>query len=112
MNHKGYHHYHQRKRIHLKKQSYPSKNPFKKFLDNAVYLIITIGILFTLPQVFKIWVGKDATGVSAISWLAYAFTSTYWLIYGIAHNEKPIIVNSVIWIALDIFIVIGTLIYS
>lgn len=112
MHSRGYHHYSKRKHIHLKKQHYPSKDPFKRFLDNAVYIIIIIGILFTLPQVLKIWIGKDATGVSAISWAAYAFTSTYWLIYGIAHKEKPIIVNSAIWIALDMLIIIGTLIYS
>ena len=108
---KGMHHYHTRKRIHKKHESYPSKNKWKRIMDKVILGVAVAGPIMTIPQLLKIWVEKNATGVSVISWAAYLVLSVFWLIYGVMHKEKPIIFSSVLWIILQILIVIGILIY-
>ncbi len=66
----------------------------------------------TLPQVWNIWIDHNAAGVSTVSWASYFVFAFIWLVYGIAHKDKPIIVSNTLWIILDIMIVVGTFIYS
>lgn len=108
----GMHHFHIRKRIHQKHEPYPHPEKWKKFVDKAIYAVAIFGPLMTLPQVIKIWVEKNAAGVSAITWTAYLLVAVFWLIYGIMHKEKPIIVMNSLWIFLEIFVVAGILIYG
>lgn len=98
----GLHHFHKR-RIKLFK--------FKKIIDKIIYVIAVLGPIITLPQIFEIWIGKDATGVSTISWGFYTIFAAFWLVYGIIHKEKPIIVANIFWVLLDLIVVIGSIIY-
>ncbi len=66
----------------------------------------------TLPQVFKIWIGQNASGVSVISWLGYLIAAWFWLLYGFIHKEKPIIVTYLTWTVLVVMVIVGTLLYS
>lgn len=81
-------------------------------MDKAIYVIGIAGPIMTIPQLTKIWIEKNAVGVSAISWFAYLIIAFFWLIYGVMHKEKPIILTFSVWIILDILIVIGILMYS
>lgn len=98
---------------HLQKNTYLSKaTPFKKFMDKLVLVAAVIGPFMTLPQLYKIWFLKLAAGVSALSWSGYLIYAIIWFIYGIIHKEKPIIITYTIWIILEIFVILGTLIYG
>jgi len=108
----GLHHLHKKQRSRLKKEKAPHPNKWKRFLDKIIYVVSIIGPLMTLPQLYNIWILKNAAGVSVISWGAYALIAVVWLFYGFAHKEKPIIVNSSLWILLEGMVVIGTLIYG
>ncbi len=108
----GLHHAHIRKRIHQGHEPYPHPNKWKGFMDRAIYFVGMFGLIMTIPQLSGIWIYKNASGVSAISWTAYLITAIFWTIYGIMHKEKPIIFIYSIWIILDILIVIGTLLYG
>ena len=77
-------------------------------IDKLVYLAVVMGPIMTIPQVYSIWVQKNK-GVSVVSWIAYLLISCIWLIYGLKHRDKPIIIVQVIWIALDGIIVAGLL---
>ncbi|MBT5022229.1 hypothetical protein HOK51_01350 [Candidatus Woesearchaeota archaeon] len=106
------HHIHRRKRLHVNHEKYPHPNKLKNFMDKAVYATGIIGPIMTFPQLVKIWIHQNASGISVISWITYLLTAVVWLIYGIIHKEKPIILTYSIWIILDMFIVIGILIYG
>ena len=106
------HHYHTKKRVYQKLEKYPHTDKWKRFLDKSIYFIGAVGPIMTLPQLMKIWVEKNASGVSAISWIAYLITAIFWLSYGIVHKEKPIIFTYSVWIVFDIFVVIGTIMYG
>jgi len=108
----GLHHFHKRKRIYQKHEPYPHPSKLKRFIDKSIYVIAVFGMVMTIPQITKIWVEKNAAGVSAISWGAYMVGATFWLTYGIVHKEKPIIFTNSIWIFLEILVVVGTLIYG
>ena len=81
-------------------------------IDRLVYVGGVLGPLLTLPQLTKIWIDKTASGVSAFSWSTYAIGSVFWILYGITHKEKPIIIINSVWIAIDIFIVAGVFFYG
>lgn len=108
---KGKHHHHIRKRIYKKHEPYPHPNKVKRFVDKLIYPVAIMGPVMTIPQFINVWIGKDASGVSALSWFSYSVLSIVWLIYGLLHKEKPIIITSIIWIILDALIAIGALIY-
>ena len=104
--------HHLRTRIHKKHKPHLHSVKWKGFIDHAIYVVGLIGPIMTIPQLTKIWVEKNASGVSAISWSAYIVVAIFWILYGIAHKEKPLIVISSIWIVLEVFIVVGTLRYG
>ncbi len=108
---KGIHHYHRRKRCYEKHEPFPHPNKWKRIVDTLIYPIAMFGPIMTIPQVWIIWVDKNAGGVSAVSWGAYMITAVFWLNYGIIHKEKPIIFSSCLWLVLEALIVTGTLMY-
>ena len=103
----GLFHFYSRKSSHKKHRS-----SFLKFIDRFIYLVVFVDIVMTIPQLLQIWLEKDASGVSAISWGAYILTSGFWLAYGLSHRIKPIVVSAILWIIIQLFIVIGVLIYG
>ena len=85
---------------------------FHKALNAVIMVVATASPLITIPQLSDIYIKKTASGVSSITWLAYIFTSTIWLYYGIIHKEKVIIVNGILGVILATLIYIGTLLYG
>lgn len=109
---KGMYHFHRRKRIHKKLEKYPSKNKWINLIDKLIYVVIATGIIITIPQVCKIWIEKNASGVSFVSWSGYLILSLFWLTYGLVHKEKPIIISNTLWIFLYILIISGVWLYG
>ena len=108
----GSHHFHKRKRIHQKHETYPHPDKFKRFIDKLILVVCVAAPVMTIPQVVKIWFEQNAMDVSALSWGSYLVFATIWLIYGVVHKEKPLIITNSLWIVLDILIVVGTIIYG
>jgi uncharacterized protein with PQ loop repeat len=106
------HHLHKRKRIHQKLEKYPHENKWMRLLDKIILAVAFIGPLMNIPQIFKVYYLKNADGISLISWSAYTFFDIPWIIYGIAHKEKPIIVAYTLWFLTNALVVIGALMYS
>ena len=108
----GWHHVHKRQRGAKKLEPYPSPRFWKHLMDRLIYFAVAAALIMTLPQIWQIYVHKNASGVSALSWGAYIVTAGVWLVYGLMHREKPIIIANIGWIILETLIVIGTIIYS
>lgn len=100
----GLDYYHRRKKKHI------HRNSFVRLLDRLIYIIVFFGILMAVPQVLEIWVKGNASGVSAISWASLGIVAFFWLIYGIVHREKPMIVAYCLWLIIDILIAVGVLV--
>ncbi len=108
---KGLHHMNIRKRIHKKHEKYPHPDKFKRNYDKLMYAVAIICPLITLPQLLKIWVYQDATGVSALSWLGFSIISVLWMYYGILHKEKPLIVMNIAFATMQLLTAIGAIRY-
>ena len=50
---------------------------WKNIIDRCVYVVSSVGIIMTIPQAAKIFVIKDATGVSLISWVAFSVSNIF-----------------------------------
>lgn len=88
--------------IHLSKQKR------KDLLDKIVGISAFLYPMSGIPQVVLVFKGETA-GVSVLSWLGFMFFSTLFLLYGIVHKIKPLIVTNVLWLIVDGFVVFGTL---
>ncbi len=108
----GLHHYHLRKRIYQKHEPYPHPNKFKRFYDKFIYVIVILAPIVSIPQLLKVWMEKDASGVSPVSWLSFSVISITWLIYGVLHRDKPIWIMSAALMIIQALIAIGAIIYS
>ena len=84
----------------------------RKWLHEMVVVAGILGPLMTLPQIFKIWIGHDASGVSAISWGSYFILAGFWLAYAIEHHELPVIINYICWMIMHILVFVGIMIYG
>ncbi|MBW3020761.1 hypothetical protein KY334_05670 [Candidatus Woesearchaeota archaeon] len=98
-----HHHYHRSKKKSTK---------YQKILDKLVYAAGIGGPIMTIPQILKIWAEKTVAGVSLTSWSAYLIMAIIWLMYGIEHKEKPIIVTNALWVVFESLVVVGIIIYG
>jgi len=87
-------------------------NIFVKIFHGIVMAVAMTSPLITLPQLLSIYVTRNASGVSPITWSAYIFTSIIWLSYGVMHRERVIIINGVLGVILGATIFLGILIYN
>ena len=80
-------------------------------LEKFLRALSVVTMLMTVPQVFSIWVGGNADGVSLLSWGAYLFSACLWFVYGIQKHDKTIYLACIGWILLDAAIVIGVIVH-
>ena len=69
-------------------------------------------MLMTVPQVWTIWVGHQASGVSVVSWSAYLLSAVLWFWYGLQKRDKNIYLPCVGWVVLDAAVIVGALVYG
>jgi uncharacterized protein with PQ loop repeat len=69
-------------------------------------------LLMTVPQLWTIWIGHQAAGVSVLSWSAYLVSAVLWFWHGLRQGDINIYLPCVAWIVLDAGVVAGALIYA
>lgn len=108
--HNPIHHISLRKRKKL--EPYPSPDMRVRIMDKLIIVVGVLSPLMTVPQIYDIYVFKNASGVSTISWFSYTIFSVVWVIYGIMHKEKAIILSQSIWIVMGAAVWLGAYIYG
>jgi uncharacterized protein with PQ loop repeat len=89
----------------------PQNSPPATGLEKILRALSVITMLMTVPQVLAIWIGRNAAGVSLISWLAYLVSAALWFIYGLQKRDKTIYLACIGWIVLDAAIVAGVIVH-
>jgi uncharacterized protein with PQ loop repeat len=69
-------------------------------------------MIMTVPQVWAIWIGQQAAGVSILPWSAYLVSALLWLWFGIRKHDRNIYLPCLGWIALDGAVIGGALVYG
>lgn len=103
-----WHHYKRR----LKKRSARVYTWWVWGIDWVIYPVGVIGLLMAIPQIYKIWAGHSAAGVSVLSWTAWSLISIFWTLYGLVHRAKPIIFLNAAWVVMNALVAISALLYS
>ena len=109
---RGLHHLHVRKRRALGHEPFPARTWRLRLLDRIVLAAGVIGPLMTIPQIVKIFVLQDASGVSMISWGMYATLDIPWILYGIVHRDVPIALTYTLWLIMNVSVVAGAVFYG
>jgi uncharacterized protein with PQ loop repeat len=71
-----------------------------------------VGPAMTLPQILQIYSSADASGVSAITWTAYALLDIPFIVYGFVHKSTLIRITYVLWCAANLTVAIGAILYG
>ncbi|HUD10194.1 MAG TPA: PQ-loop domain-containing transporter [Candidatus Saccharimonadales bacterium] len=87
------------------------KSRYIVFLDKLTFIVGVIGPFTVLPQIYSIFTNKSAVGVSLATWLLIFIVTFPWILYGIAHKEKSIIVSFILWEVVNLTVVVGVLMY-
>lgn len=85
---------------------------FCKFIDRTIYGVGLFGVAIIIPQILKIWVDKQTDGISVTTWIGFLVSSVFWLLYGIIHNQKPIIITNIAAILAHLSVIIGILLFK
>lgn len=108
MHYLGLRHKHER---HMRTIKHKRTN-YIKLLDKLTFVVGVIGPFTVLPQIYTIFSTQSAVGVSLATWSLIFIVTVPWILYGIAHKEKSIIVSFVLWEVVNLVVVIGVLLYK
>lgn len=108
MHYLGLRHKHKRSKTHRKE----SKSRYIIFLDKLTFVVGVIGPFTVLPQIYTIFSTHSALGVSAATWLLIFVVTFPWILYGIAHKDKSIIISFTLWEVVNLTVVVGVLLYT
>lgn len=106
------HHIHQRKRIHKHKEPWPNPNFWIRFLDRLLMFIAVVGPVAMVPQIYKIFIYQNASGVSALTFGLHAMFNAPWIVYGFVHKERPIYIAYMLWFLVNLVVAFGAIIYG
>lgn len=106
------HFLHMRRRRQSKCDPYPHPHPWINLLDRIVLVCGIIGPMTSIPQIMRVFIEKDVSGISVITWFLFAVFNVPWIIYGYVHREKPILIAYILWFITNSAVVIGVLIHS
>lgn len=82
------------------------------FLEKAILpLLSVLTMAMTVPQVWTVWVDRNASGVSLWSWGTYLLAACVWFVHGLHKRDKTIYVACIGWILLDGAVVAGVLVH-
>jgi uncharacterized protein with PQ loop repeat len=88
------------------------EGPSERWLRRVLGSMSAFTMLMTIPQVWTIWVGHQAAGVSILSWSAYLLSAVLWFWYGLRKGDLNIYLPCVGWAGLDAAVIAGALVYG
>ena len=81
------------------------------FFDKVIIAAAFVYPLSGLPQLYEVLHG-NVVGVSLMTWLGFIVFSVLFLIYGIIHNIRPMVITNALWLVMDGLVVIGVLVHN
>jgi uncharacterized protein with PQ loop repeat len=104
----GLRHKHERTVAHRQHK----RTPYLVFLDKLTFVAGVIGPFTVLPQIWTIYVDHSVAGVSLVTWALIFIVTFPWILYGVAHKDKSIMVSFSLWEVVNLAVVVGVLIHS
>jgi uncharacterized protein with PQ loop repeat len=98
-----------RRRLYKKLEQYPHPQKAKRIFDNIMFGGSIVGPLLVLPQIVQVWSYHAVQGVSVVTWGLLGVGSVLWFIYGLIHDEKPLMLCNALLVICDFLVVLGVL---
>lgn len=108
MHYLGLRHKHERSKVRHQHKA----TGYLKFLDKLTFVAGVVGPFTVLPQIYAIFTTHSAKGVSLATWALIFIVTFPWILYGMAHKDKSIIVSFILWEVVNLTVVVGVLMYS
>lgn len=108
----GFHHFNYNYKLPDQNSPIFKSPQTRRLINGGVYAAIILSLSATVPQIMKIWIDGNAEGVSVITWIGFTFSSIFWLIYGLIHQDKAIMISSAGGIMANLVIIAGVLTVS
>ena len=87
-----------------------SKKKRRALIDRAAIVASFLYPLTGVPQVIEVF-GGNIAGVSILSWAGFSLFSVFFVLYGLMHKVRPMIISNTIWFIVDILIIVGVLVH-
>ncbi len=84
----------------------------KKEIDLLCYFGSVFMPLTALPQIHLLYTSKNAGGLSLAMWILYGLGVIPFLLFGVMHKEKQLVILNLLWLVVDITMITGILIYK
>ncbi|GAB4143813.1 MAG: hypothetical protein OHK0017_01650 [Patescibacteria group bacterium] len=65
------------------------------------------GPVLTIPQLWSVYIERQTAGISTVSWTAYALISAIWTVYAFKNKDRPLFLNSIIYLIQCAAVAIG-----
>ena len=82
-----------------------------KIIDRWVLAVGIAAPFSMVPQIVQVLVSHTSEGISLTTWVLFTVFALFWLVYGIAHEEVPIIVTNSLWVVGELALIAIVLIY-
>ena len=86
-------------------------NAERRLIEKIIYLAAFLYPLTTLPQIIQIFSTQNAHSVSLLTWVLYMFFTFVFLLYALVEKLKPLIIEYILWLAVEAAVVVGILLY-
>lgn len=87
-----------------------SKKKRLALIDRVAIVASFMYPLTGVPQVIEV-LGGNIAGVSILSWAGFSLFSVFFVLYGLMHKVRPMIISNTIWFIVDILIIVGVLVH-
>lgn len=84
----------------------------KQFVERAAYVVALTGPLSSLTQAWEIWMDRNASGVSLVTWSLFFVSSLIWLLYAVDKREMPLIISNGLWLVFEAIIMVGAFLFD
>ncbi|MFH1836308.1 MAG: hypothetical protein ABH851_08985 [Methanobacteriota archaeon] len=85
---------------------------FTRLFERLIFLLAFITPLTNVPQLLKIWVHKNAAGVSAISWTLFSILSVFWFVYAVLKKDRTLTIMFFLLMIIQAAIALGAILYG
>lgn len=95
---------------HLKEKHHTDKR-VSFVIEKAMWVAAILSPFVTIPQIIEVYTTHNVASLSLITWFFYAVTPCIWLLYGILHQDKFIVINNILWAIASTFVCVGIILY-
>lgn len=89
-----------------------AKKAKPKLVDRLTFIVAIVEPLTAAPQAVTIFAHRTAAGISLSTWVGFSCLDVIWVWYGIEHKTRAIIIESTLFLAIQLVIIAGGLLYG